>query len=68
MNHFTHPPSKRSALAAWKSLVAVRQTLQGDIQWNRPLFKAPALPNPQIVFDPLPFTVNRPAPNRVRQG
>lgn len=68
MNYFPHPPAKRPALAAWKSLVAVRQTLDRDILWNQPVFKAPALPNPRIVFDPLPFTATRPAPVRVRRS
>ena len=67
MNYFPHPPPKRPALAAWKSLVAVRQTLDRDILWNQPLFKAPTLPNPRIVFDPLPFTATRPVPVRVRR-
>lgn len=66
MNYFPHPPPKRSALAAWKSLVAVRQTLNRDILWNQPLFKAPALQSPRIVFDPLPFTITRPAAIRVQ--
>jgi hypothetical protein len=37
----------------------MRQTLNRDIMWNRPLFKAPALPNPTIVLEPLPFTAAR---------
>lgn len=68
MNYFPHPPPKRPALAAWKSLVAVRQTLNRDILWNQPLFKAPALPNPHIVPDSLPFTATRPAALYARRG
>lgn len=30
-----------------------------DVLWGRPLFKAPSLPNPRVVFDPLPFTATR---------
>lgn len=30
-----------------------------DILWGQPVFKAPELPNPRIVFDPLPFTAVR---------
>jgi len=30
-----------------------------DVLWGRPVFKAPALPNPRVVFDPLPFTAAR---------
>lgn len=26
-----------------------------DLTWGRPIFKAPTLPNPRIVFDPTPF-------------
>jgi hypothetical protein len=41
-------------------LAAVRQASNNrDILWNRPLFKAPALPNPRIAFDQLPFTAAR---------
>lgn len=68
MNHFQHPSPQQAALSVVKSLIPVRQTLNRDILWNQPLFKAPALPNPHIVFDALPFTVTRPAPIRVRQG
>jgi len=68
MNYFPHQPLKRSALPVVKSLIPVRQTLTRDILWNRPLFKAPALPNPRVVFDPLPFTATRPATARVRHG
>jgi len=30
-----------------------------DILWGRPVFKAPELPNPRVIFDPLPFTAVR---------
>lgn len=26
-----------------------------DPEWNRLIFRAPALPNPQAIFDPTPF-------------
>jgi hypothetical protein len=26
-----------------------------DIVWDRPIFRAPLLPNPRVIFDPLPF-------------
>ncbi len=26
-----------------------------DILWGRPIFRAPPLPNPRVIFDPLPF-------------
>jgi hypothetical protein len=31
------------------------QTMLRDIIWDRPIFRAPALPNPRVIFDPLPF-------------
>ncbi len=67
MNYFPHHPRKRSAAPMAGLLATVRQTLTRDIEWNRPVFKAPALPNPRIVFDPLPFTATRPTPVRVRR-
>jgi len=30
-----------------------------DILWNQPVFKAPALANPRVALDPLPFTATR---------
>lgn len=65
MNYFPH--QSPSALPAVKSLIPVRQTLTRDILWNRPLFKAPALPNPRVAFDPLPFTATRPVAVRSRR-
>lgn len=41
--------------------------LTRDVTWDRPLFRPPSLPNPRVMFDPLPFTANRIAPAR-RQG
>ena len=35
--------------------------LTRDVLWDRPLFRPPVLPNPRMMFDPLPFTVNRPS-------
>jgi hypothetical protein len=26
-----------------------------DVEWDRPVFRPPFLPNPRVVFDPLPF-------------
>ena len=34
--------------------------LTRDVLWDRPLFRTPVLPNPRMMFDPLPFTINRP--------
>lgn len=33
-----------------------------DVTWNRPVFRAPALPTPHQLGGELPFTVNRPVP------
>jgi hypothetical protein len=30
-----------------------------DITWDRPVFRPPVLPNPRVIFDPLPFTAHR---------
>jgi hypothetical protein len=32
-----------------------------DILWGRPIFRAPELPSPRVVFDPLPFRTQSPA-------
>ncbi len=56
MIHFPHNPLKRAALPA---LASVRQTFVHDVTWNRPVFKAPALSNPPIALEPLPFTAAR---------
>ena len=41
--------------------------LTRDIIWDRPLFRPPSLPNPRVMFDPLPFTAQRISAAR-RQG
>jgi hypothetical protein len=38
--------------------------LTRDITWDRPLFRPPLLPNPRVMFDPLPFTAHRMNPVR----
>ncbi|MBE34232.1 MAG: hypothetical protein CMI16_01510 [Opitutaceae bacterium] len=53
INTFTTPAIKRRSL---DHPPEVR-----DFAWGRPLFQAPKLPNPSVIFDPLPFTVHRPA-------
>jgi|GEM_PF-2362732 len=30
-----------------------------DLIWGRPVFKAPTLPNPRTIFDPMPFIDTR---------
>lgn len=58
MIYFPHNPLKHATTPA-QLLASVRQSSSRDILWNRPLFKAPALSNPRIAFDPLPFTAAR---------
>ncbi len=58
MTFFPQNPLKRSA-AAPAVLAPIRPAQMHDILWNRPVFKAPALSNPRITPDPLPFTTNR---------
>lgn len=50
--NFTRTPEPSTARAN-------RPARMKDIVWGRPIFKAPALPNPRHVFDPLPFTATR---------
>jgi hypothetical protein len=59
MTHFPHNPSRRRLSAQADAVAPGRAALPRDVLWGRPLFKAPSLPNPRIVFDPLPFTAAR---------
>jgi hypothetical protein len=59
MTYFPHNPLKRPAAVPAPAFAPVRQAIIRDILWNQPVFKAPALPNPRIAFDPLPFTATR---------
>jgi len=56
MTHYPQATKQRPGLRAG-SLSAVSP--MRDVLWGRPLFKAPMLPNPRVVFDPLPFTATR---------
>jgi hypothetical protein len=56
MIHFPHNPFKRAAAA----LMNVRPASDRDILWNRPVFKAPALPIPAVAIEPLPRAERRP--------
>jgi hypothetical protein len=58
MIYFPHNPFKRTATAA-QLLASVRHAPTRDVLWNRPVFKAPALSNPPIAVEPLPFTAAR---------
>jgi hypothetical protein len=60
VNHFPHNPFiKRSASSAVPSLGSVRPKRLRDVLWGQPLFKAPALPIPQIPEEPMPFMGSR---------
>lgn len=59
MTHFPHNALPRPATKQAGARPAIRPGLARDILWGRPVFKAPALPNPRVALDPLPFTVNR---------
>lgn len=48
--HQAQPP-----LSPGFSLSGSGRTMLRDILWDRPIFRAPALPNPRVIFDPLPF-------------
>jgi hypothetical protein len=37
------------------SVQAAREDVLGDVAWGRPVFRPPLLPNPRVIFDPLPF-------------
>lgn len=69
MTHFPQQSPSRSAKAAHGSGTAPKQGLLRDLMWGRPVFKAPALPNPRIEFDPFPFQPARiTAPRRSAAG
>lgn len=60
MTHYPHQPHPRRTSKA--PAATPKPGLLRDLVWGRPVFKAPALPNPRVAFDALPFTVTRPAP------
>jgi hypothetical protein len=47
------PSSARPTPAA--SAGGIKPASPRDILWDRPVFRAPALPTPRAIFDPLPF-------------
>ncbi len=59
MTYFPHNTLKRLAVTPASAFAPVRPAFMRDILWNRPIFKAPALPIPRVVPDPLPFTAVR---------
>ena len=67
MTHFPHKQTLRSGDRNPASHPPVRPTTLSDILWGRPVFRAPALANPRVALDPLPFTAAR-ITQRARQG
>ena len=59
MTYFPHPPAKRPVTTPSGLLASMRQVLTRDILWNQPVFKAPALPIPNIALEPLPLRATR---------
>ncbi|HYC71728.1 MAG TPA: hypothetical protein VEB66_11005 [Opitutaceae bacterium] len=59
MTHFPQKSAPRPAKPANGTGASPKPGLLRDLVWGRPVFKAPALPNPRIVFDPLPFQAAR---------
>jgi hypothetical protein len=59
MTYFPHPLPERPAIHVIVRRDDVRQTLPRDILWNQPLFKAPALPIPNVALEPLPLRATR---------
>ena len=49
-HHTPHTNRPTSAASA-----GVKPSSPRDIVWDRPVFRAPALPSPRAIFDPLPF-------------
>jgi len=52
-------PFKRPAAVPPASFAAGRSRIMRDILWNKPVFRAPALPNLPVQPEPLPFTATR---------
>jgi hypothetical protein len=60
MTHLPNPFPRRPADPVPGAIGSVRAPTVRDILWGRPLFKAPQLPSPRIVLDPLPLPALRP--------
>jgi hypothetical protein len=52
--HFFHPEADPSA----RDSAVVHLVKSRDLQWDRPVFRAPTLPTPHQLFNELPFSVN----------
>jgi hypothetical protein len=59
MTHFPANPRKRPMEVLVSALAPIRNAMNRDIAWNRPLFKAPDVLNANFRPDPLPFMATR---------
>jgi len=59
MTYYPPPLPERPAIHAAATPGAVRSAGNRDILWGQPVFKAPALPIPDIPLEPLPFRATR---------
>jgi len=59
MTYFPHHLPERPVMHAAAQPGEVWQTLPRDILWNQPVFKAPALPIPNVAPEPLPLRATR---------
>jgi hypothetical protein len=59
MTYFPQHSSLRLTALPSGGRASGNEAARRDVLWGRPIFKAPALPNPRHVFDPLPFTAAR---------
>ena len=53
------PPHLPKTFDSSRTNPSPRSGRERDIIWDRPVFRAPLLPNPRVIFDPLPFQANR---------
>jgi len=53
------PPHLPKAFDSARTNPSHRSGRERDILWDRPVFRAPLLPNPRVIFDPLPFQTHR---------
>ncbi len=51
---------RRVSTSVHPSAESVRVVARKDVQWNRPVFKAPSLPTPKQVSHELPFVARFP--------
>ena len=54
------PLSKLKRFLSPRSVQNFTTGLTQDIVWDRPVFRPPTLSNPRVIFDPQPFTTQRP--------